>query len=96
MDKIFKALVDKNRRKVITLLKEQDLSVNEILKSFTISQATLSSHLAVLRKCGLVRCRVNGKQRIYGLNKELLAAFTRELNKFIGLVDLGLPVYRTN
>ncbi|HEX8924038.1 MAG TPA: metalloregulator ArsR/SmtB family transcription factor [Patescibacteria group bacterium] len=84
MDKIFKALADKNRRKIISLLKDTDLSVNELLIHFNIRQATLSNHLSILKKTNLVSNKVKGKQRIYSLNHELFEKFIGELENFIG------------
>lgn len=82
MDKIFKALADKNRRKILTLLRDNDLSVNDLLKHFDITQATLSSHLSLLKKSELVTFKIKGKQRIYSINISLFDAFIKELNKF--------------
>ena len=91
MDKIFKALADKNRRKILTLLKENEMPVGQILKYFdNIGQATLSNHLAILKKAGLVSCRVFGKQRIYRLNLVLLVAFAENMRKFVGRLDESL------
>ena len=87
MDKIFKALADKNRRIIITLLKNKELSVNELLKYFDITQATLSNHLAILRKAELVNFKVAGKKRIYVLNENNFGRFIAELNKFIGFKE---------
>jgi DNA-binding transcriptional ArsR family regulator len=87
MDKIFKALADQNRRKILTLLKNGELSVNELLKGFEIGQATLSSHLSILRKAQLVEYRILGKQRIYRLNRDLLVAFAENMRKFVGRLD---------
>lgn len=84
MDKIFKAMADINRRKILTLLKNKEMSVNELLKNFEITQATLSNHLSILRKAKLVENRILGKQRIYRLNVEPLELFIKNLNKFIG------------
>ena len=84
MDKIFKAMADINRRKILTLLKDKEMSVNELLKNFEITQATLSNHLSILRKAKLVQNRILGKQRIYRLNMEPLEIFTKNINKFIG------------
>ena len=83
MDKIFKSLADVNRRKILTILKNGDLTVNEILKYLNIKQATLSNHLAILRKAGLVSFVVMGKLRIYKLNRESLNNFVAELNRFV-------------
>jgi len=84
MDKIFKAMADINRRKILTLLKNREMSVNELLKNFGITQATLSNHLSILRKAKLVENRILGKQRIYRLNIGPLETFTRNINKFTG------------
>lgn len=87
MDKIFKALADKNRRKILTLLKDKNLSVNELLTNFEIGQATLSSHLSILKKANLVKNEIKGKQRIYRLNKDLLFAFAENMRRFVGKID---------
>ncbi|MPN13428.1 Transcriptional repressor SdpR [bioreactor metagenome] len=89
MDKIFKALADINRRKIITLLNNnQEMSVNDLLKHFdNIGQSTLSNHLAILRKAKLVDFKIVGKQRIYRLNKDLLKAFAENMRKFVGKMD---------
>lgn len=84
MDKIFKAMADINRRKILTLLKDREMSVNELLKNFEITQATLSNHLSILKKAKLVENRILGKQRIYRLNMELLKLFTQNMIKFTG------------
>ena len=87
MDKIFKALADKNRRKILTLLKDGEKTVSELLKDFDIGQATLSNHLSILRKAQLVDFKINGKLRIYRLNLNLLVAFAENMRKFAGKLD---------
>ena len=84
MDKIFKAMADINRRKILTLLKNREMSVNELLKNFGITQATLSNHLSILKKAKLVESRIFGKQRIYRLNVELLRIFAKNIDNFVG------------
>ena len=90
MDKIFRALADKNRRKIVTILRKSELSVNQMLDFLEIGQATLSSHLAVLRKSKLVEYKVNGRQRIYRLNVKEMNNFVSKLNQFVGWEELGL------
>ena len=89
VDKIFKSLADVNRRKILSILKNGDLTVSEILKFLDIKQATLSSHLAILRKAGLVNFLIRGKQRIYKLNRETLAGFVKKLNGFIETAEIN-------
>ena len=87
VDKIFKALADKNRRKILTLLKDGEKTVSQLLGDFEIGQATLSNHLSVLRKAKLVDFRINGKLRIYRINYDLLIAFAENMRKFVGKMD---------
>ena len=90
VDKIFKSLADINRRKIVSILKEREMSVNEILSFLDIKQATLSSHLAILKKAGLVGVSVKGKQRIYKLNRENLISFVKNLNGFVEFRDINV------
>ena len=50
----FAALADPNRRQIVALLAEQDLTVNEIADQFDISRPAVSKHLKILRESGLV------------------------------------------
>ena len=63
---------------------KSQLSVGEILKHMDIGQATLSNHLAILKKASLVSDEIRGKYRIYRINNELLNHFVKELNRFAG------------
>ena len=83
MDKIYKALSEINRRKIIYWLGLGELKVNDIVKKLEISQATVSNHLSILRKAGLVECQTKGKERIYKLNSEKAELFVKELNRLI-------------
>lgn len=85
MDKIFKALADANRRKILTVLKLGELNVNALLKYFDIGQATISNHLSILKKAGLVKVRSENKMRIYSINWEIFNKFATEINKFSGM-----------
>jgi len=68
MDNIFKALSDKNRRKIIELLKKKDMSVKELLTNFDITQASLSHHLDILKRANLVLDERRGQFIYYSLN----------------------------
>lgn len=81
----FKALSDPTRREILTLLKKGNLTAGEICGHFDVSGATISHHLAVLKKAGLVEDRKEGKYIYYELNltvfQEMMAwiqAFMKE------------------
>ena len=50
----FKALSDPVRREILMLLKKQRLSAGEIGSNFDMTGATISYHLNILKKAGLV------------------------------------------
>ena len=50
----FKALSDPIRRDILTLLKNKRLSAGEIGSHFDMTGATISYHLGILKKAGLV------------------------------------------
>ncbi len=91
MDKIYKALAEVNRRKIIFWLGFGELNVSEIVKKLDLTQATVSNHLSILRKSGLINFRIKGKERIYKLNLEKADLFVKELNRLMPLTSKKLP-----
>ena len=85
MDKIYKALAEVNRRKIVFWLGLGELKVNEIVNKLDLSQATVSNHLSILRKAKLVDFKVNGKERIYKLNNETAKQYVKELNRLMSI-----------
>jgi ArsR family transcriptional regulator len=68
MEHLFKALSDGNRRKILQILKKGDATVSDLLAHFDITQASLSHHLDVLKRAGLVKSLRDGQFMIYSLN----------------------------
>ncbi|MDS0524517.1 metalloregulator ArsR/SmtB family transcription factor [Clostridium sp. SHJSY1] len=66
--KIFKALSDPNRLKIIEILTCEEKCACEILNQFDFTQPTLSHHMKVLMECGLVVSRKEGTWNYYKLN----------------------------
>ncbi|NTU73202.1 winged helix-turn-helix transcriptional regulator [Candidatus Roizmanbacteria bacterium] len=85
MDSVFKALADKNRRKILGILKEKDMAVNEIAQHFDITLASLSHHLDILKRANLVIAQRKGQFIHYSLNtsvmEEVIKIFTNYFNK---------------
>ena len=72
MDIIFKTLSDKNRRRIIQLLKQKEMTVSELLTHFEITQASLSHHLDILKRSNLVLDERRGQFIFYSLNQPVL------------------------
>ncbi len=74
-----KAIADKKRQEIMSLCCCRWLSVNEIVEKTSVSQPTVSHHLAILRDAGLVKVRNEGKQTFYTLNQERMASCCGQL-----------------
>ncbi len=72
MNKVFKALKDSTRRKILELLKKKDLTAGEISRHFNISKPSISHHLEVLFQAGLISRERKGQFIYYSLNTTLL------------------------
>ena len=60
---VFQAIADPNRRAIIGLLAQQKLSVNAVAEYFPISRPAVSRHIKILKECGLVVVRRQGRER---------------------------------
>ena len=78
----FQALAHPCRRKIIQLLKWQNLSAGEIAEKFSISQPSVSRHLDVLKQAEIVTAERRGNQIIYSLNLSVMQEM------YIQLTDL--------
>lgn len=78
VDRLFAALGDPMRRRVLQLLAAGEQPVGAIVESLRatspISQPAVSQHLKVLREAGLVTVRVDGARRQYALDPAGISA----------------------
>jgi DNA-binding transcriptional ArsR family regulator len=69
----FNAIAEPRRRDIIALLIDgRDHAVNDVVTILRLPQPTVSKHLSVLRKVGIVTVRKRGKMRLYRLNPQEL------------------------
>ncbi|MCI8271578.1 MAG: winged helix-turn-helix transcriptional regulator [Erysipelotrichaceae bacterium] len=68
----FKALSDDTRREIISLLKDGKMSAGEIVSHFPSSNATISHHLSILKKAGLISDEKIGKYIYYELETSVI------------------------
>jgi DNA-binding transcriptional ArsR family regulator len=59
----FAALADPTRRAILVRLASGDADVSELMKPFALRQPTISKHLNVLERAGLVRCTRDAQRR---------------------------------
>jgi len=68
----YKAIGDERRRKILSILGENETNAGDIARKFKISQPTVSNHLKILREAGLIKERKVKQNRIYSLNRQRL------------------------
>jgi DNA-binding transcriptional ArsR family regulator len=64
---VFNAVADTHRRDILDALITGEKAVGAIVNHLSMSQPQVSKHLRVLSEVGLVRCRAQGRRRLYRL-----------------------------
>ncbi len=81
---VFKALSDDTRIDIIRkLLKQTELSCQQLMKFFSLSQPTLSHHFNKLIDAEVLTVRKDGVNHYYGVNKKYLENMGIDINKIV-------------
>lgn len=70
LSKLFKALADETRIKILKLLAKKEMCVCEIVPRVGRKQSTVSIHLAKLENLGIVESRKEGQKTFYRLKNQ--------------------------
>jgi ArsR family transcriptional regulator len=71
-----KTISNPKRQEILDILREREMTVNEMIKKTGISQSNLSQHLAILRSKGIVQARRVGANIYYSIaNKKIIKAY---------------------
>lgn len=65
---VFKALSDPTRREILRMLRRGELGAGAIAENFAMSRPSISHHLSVLRRAGLVFSERRGQEIVYSLD----------------------------
>lgn len=71
---LLKAMSNKHRLLLLCMLNNRELSVSELNLELDIPQSTLSQHLSVLRRDGLVKTRRDAQTIYYSLSSDEVIA----------------------
>jgi DNA-binding transcriptional ArsR family regulator len=71
-NKVFKALADPTRRRVLELLREGARTAGELADRFPVSKPTMSAHFSVLHEAGLIEAEKSGRLIYYRLRMSVL------------------------
>src|SRR5205807_9176880 len=78
----FNAIAETHRREILDTLIAGEKAVGAIVSGLSMSQPQVSKHLRVLSEVGLVRCRAEGRRRLYRLEPGRLRPFHDWLAKY--------------
>jgi DNA-binding transcriptional ArsR family regulator len=79
---VFNAIAEARRRDILDALVAGEKAVGEIVNDLPLSQPQVSKHLRVLSEVGLVRCRAEGRRRLYSLEPARLRPMHDWLAKY--------------
>jgi DNA-binding transcriptional ArsR family regulator len=79
---VFNAIAEARRREILDALTAGEKAVGTIVTDLSMSQPQVSKHLRVLSEVGLVRCRADGRRRLYRLDPERLRPLQEWLVKY--------------
>jgi ArsR family transcriptional regulator len=79
LTKIFKALSDPNRIRILKMLQIRTLCVCEITEVLQLANSTVSKHLSILRDAELIHDEKDGKWVNYYLNKSKTELYVSQL-----------------
>lgn len=82
--KVFKALSDETRIRLLKLLFERELCVCELMQALDMTQSRVSRNLGILREAGLVKDRRDGLWVFYSLDRK---SFNQYVAPILGLLD---------
>lgn len=81
--RIFKAMSDENRLKILELLHEREYNASELLVQMDFGQSALSHHMRILLSAGIVQARKNGKWTYYSLRPEAYEEMADWLRQYL-------------
>jgi ArsR family transcriptional regulator, virulence genes transcriptional regulator len=90
---IYKFLANPKRLEILNLLREQEMSVEELIKTVGVSKANISQHLAILRHAGLVKARREGLNVYYRIVDPLVVEPCRILYRLWGNKKVSFTVH---
>ena len=85
MNDVYRALADPTRRRILSLLRQRDMTAGDLQAQFSQSWPTISAHLKVLREADLVQADRHGTSISYHLNVSLLESALAALMDTLGV-----------
>ncbi|MBO0471501.1 winged helix-turn-helix transcriptional regulator [Enterococcus sp. DIV0242_7C1] len=84
---VLKAMADPKRLKIIDLLSNGTMCACDVLEHFDFTQPTLSHHMKVLEKAGIVSVSKQSQWHHYTLKEEFVKEFMLSMTQLLSTND---------
>lgn len=81
---VLKALSDRNRLLILDMLSCGEMCACDIMEGLELTQPTISHHMKILVRAGLVKCKKQGKWMCYSINKPVVDDLFEYINYITG------------
>lgn len=82
---LFTVVAEPTRRAILSVLRDGDRSVGELVEELSLSQPAVSKHLGVLRTHRFVESRANAQKRLYRLRPDRFEELDEWLQQYRSL-----------
>jgi DNA-binding transcriptional ArsR family regulator len=93
LDTVFSALADPTRRRILTMLLEDDMAVTDVAEPFEMSLAGISKHLGILTRAGLIAQEKRGRVKWCKLEPEAMREVSIWMQSFGQFEALDLDAF---
>jgi len=83
LTKLFKALSDETRIRILKVLMERECCVCEVMQALNISQSRASRNLGILADAGFVKSRRDGLWIIYSIDEQTVNSHVASLTEML-------------
>ena len=83
LTKLFKALSDETRVRILKVLMERECCVCEVMQALNISQSRASRNLGILADAGFVKSRRDGLWVIYSIDEQTVNSHAASLTEML-------------
>jgi DNA-binding transcriptional ArsR family regulator len=93
LDRVFAALADPTRRRILTMLLEDDMAVTDVADPFEMSLAAISKHLQILASAGLIQQEKRGRVKWCKLDPDAMRAASVWMQGFGQFEPINLDAF---
>jgi ArsR family transcriptional regulator len=81
--KLFKALSDETRIRILKVLLERECCVCEVMQALDISQSRASRNLGILEDAGFIKSRRDGLWIVYSIDEQKMNSYAAPLTELL-------------